>query len=29
LRVKIPARDPLSGKQDFSFSAHDAVPVSE
>jgi ABC-type Fe3+/spermidine/putrescine transport system ATPase subunit len=29
LRVKIPARGPLSGKQDFSFSAHDAVPVSE
>jgi ABC-type Fe3+/spermidine/putrescine transport system ATPase subunit len=29
LRVKIPARGPLSGKQDFSFSAHDAVQVSE
>jgi spermidine/putrescine transport system ATP-binding protein len=29
LRVKIPARGALSGKQDFSFSAHDAVPVSE
>ena len=29
LRVKIPARGPLSGKQDFSFSAQDAVPVSE
>jgi ABC-type Fe3+/spermidine/putrescine transport system ATPase subunit len=29
LRVKIPARGPLSGKQDFSFSAHDAVRVSE
>jgi ABC-type Fe3+/spermidine/putrescine transport system ATPase subunit len=29
LRVKIPARGPLSDKQDFSFSAHDAVPVSE
>ena len=29
LRVKIPPRGPLSGNQDFSFSAHDAVPVSE
>jgi ABC-type Fe3+/spermidine/putrescine transport system ATPase subunit len=29
LRVKIPARGPLFGKQDFSFSAHDAVRVSE
>ena len=29
LRVKIPARGPLSGKQDFSFSAEDAVRVSE
>jgi hypothetical protein len=29
LRVKIAARGPLSGKQEFSFSAHDAVPVSE
>jgi ABC-type Fe3+/spermidine/putrescine transport system ATPase subunit len=29
LRVKIPPRGPLSGKQDFSFFAHDAVPVSE
>jgi ABC-type Fe3+/spermidine/putrescine transport system ATPase subunit len=29
LRVKIPARGPLSGKQDFSFSAHDAVRVTE
>jgi ABC-type Fe3+/spermidine/putrescine transport system ATPase subunit len=29
LRVKIPARGPLSGKQDFSFSAHEAVRVSE
>jgi ABC-type Fe3+/spermidine/putrescine transport system ATPase subunit len=29
LRVKIPARGPLSGKQDFSFSVHDTVPVSE
>jgi ABC-type Fe3+/spermidine/putrescine transport system ATPase subunit len=29
LRVKIPARGPLSGKQDFSFSAGDAVQVSE
>jgi ABC-type Fe3+/spermidine/putrescine transport system ATPase subunit len=29
LRVKIPARGPLSGKQDFSFSAQDAVRVSE
>ena len=29
LRVKIPARGPLSGEQNFSFSAHDAVPVSE
>jgi ABC-type Fe3+/spermidine/putrescine transport system ATPase subunit len=29
LRVKIPARGPLSGKQDFSFSADDAVSVSE
>ena len=29
LRVKIPARGPLSGKQDFSFSVHDAVRVSE
>ena len=29
LRVKIPARGPLSGKQDFSFSAQDAVPVEE
>jgi ABC-type Fe3+/spermidine/putrescine transport system ATPase subunit len=29
LRVKIPARGPLSGKQDFRFSAEDAVPVSE
>jgi ABC-type Fe3+/spermidine/putrescine transport system ATPase subunit len=29
LRVKIPARGPLSGKQDFSFSAHDTVRVTE
>ena len=29
LRVKIPARGALSGKQDFSFSAHDAGRVSE
>ena len=29
LRVKIPARGALSGKQDFSFSAHDAGPVSQ
>jgi ABC-type Fe3+/spermidine/putrescine transport system ATPase subunit len=29
LRVKIPARGLLSGKQDFSFSAEDAVRVSE
>jgi len=29
LRVKIPARGPLSGKQEFSFSAHDAVRVTE
>jgi ABC-type Fe3+/spermidine/putrescine transport system ATPase subunit len=29
LRVKIPARGPLSGKQEFSFSAHDAVRVAE
>jgi ABC-type Fe3+/spermidine/putrescine transport system ATPase subunit len=29
LRVKIPARGPLCGKQDFSFFAHDAGPVSE
>jgi hypothetical protein len=29
LRVKIPARGPLTDKQDFSFAAHDAVPVSE
>jgi ABC-type Fe3+/spermidine/putrescine transport system ATPase subunit len=29
LRIKIPARGPLSGKQNFSFSAHDAVPVSK
>jgi ABC-type Fe3+/spermidine/putrescine transport system ATPase subunit len=29
LRVKIPARGPLSGKQDFSFSDHDAMRVSE
>ena len=29
LRVKIPARGPLSGKQDFSFSAQDAVRVTE
>ena len=29
LRVKIPARGPLSGKQDFSFPAEDAVRVSE
>jgi spermidine/putrescine transport system ATP-binding protein len=29
LRVKIPARGPLSGNQDLSFSAHDAVRVSE
>jgi ABC-type Fe3+/spermidine/putrescine transport system ATPase subunit len=29
LRVKIPARGPLSGQQDFSFSADDAVRVSE
>jgi ABC-type Fe3+/spermidine/putrescine transport system ATPase subunit len=29
LRVKIPARGPLSGNQDFSFSAEDAVRVSE
>jgi len=29
LCVKIPARGPLSGKQDFSFSAHDAVRVTE
>ena len=29
LRVKIPARGPLSGKQDFSFFAQDAVRVTE
>jgi ABC-type Fe3+/spermidine/putrescine transport system ATPase subunit len=29
LRVKISARGPLSGEQNFSFSARDAVPVSE
>jgi ABC-type Fe3+/spermidine/putrescine transport system ATPase subunit len=29
LRVKIPARGPLSGEQNFSFFAADAVPVSE
>jgi ABC-type Fe3+/spermidine/putrescine transport system ATPase subunit len=29
LRVKIAACGPLSGKQDFSFSAQDAVRVSE
>jgi ABC-type Fe3+/spermidine/putrescine transport system ATPase subunit len=29
LRVKIPARGPISGKQDFSFTAQDAVRVSE
>jgi ABC-type Fe3+/spermidine/putrescine transport system ATPase subunit len=29
LRVKIPPRGPLSGRQDFSFFAQDAVPVSE
>jgi ABC-type Fe3+/spermidine/putrescine transport system ATPase subunit len=29
LRVKIPARGPLSGKQDFSFSAQDPVRVAE
>jgi len=29
LRVKIPARGPLSGEQNFSFFAGDAVPVSE
>jgi ABC-type Fe3+/spermidine/putrescine transport system ATPase subunit len=29
LRVKIPARSLLSGKQDFSFSAENAVRVSE
>jgi ABC-type Fe3+/spermidine/putrescine transport system ATPase subunit len=29
LRVKIPARGPLSGKQDLCFSAHDAVRVAE
>jgi ABC-type Fe3+/spermidine/putrescine transport system ATPase subunit len=29
LRVKIPARGPLSGKQHFSFSARDAMRVSE
>ncbi|HSY30965.1 MAG TPA: ABC transporter ATP-binding protein [Verrucomicrobiae bacterium] len=29
LRVKISARGPLSGKQDFGFFAQDAVPVSE
>jgi ABC-type Fe3+/spermidine/putrescine transport system ATPase subunit len=29
LRVKIPARGPLSGKQDFIFSAKDAVRVAE
>ena len=29
LRVKIPARGPLSGTQDFSFSADDAVRVAE
>jgi ABC-type Fe3+/spermidine/putrescine transport system ATPase subunit len=29
LRVKISARGPLSGKQDFIFFAQDAVPVSE
>jgi spermidine/putrescine transport system ATP-binding protein len=29
LRVKIPARGPLSGAQDFVFSAADAVRVSE
>jgi spermidine/putrescine transport system ATP-binding protein len=29
LRVRISARGPLSGKQDFIFFAQDAVPVSE
>ena len=29
LRVKIPARGPLSGKEDFSFSAQDAMRVAE
>jgi ABC-type Fe3+/spermidine/putrescine transport system ATPase subunit len=29
LRVKIPARGPLSGTQNFSFSANDAVRVAE
>ncbi len=29
LRVKIPARGPLSGTQDFIFSAGDAVRVAE
>lgn len=29
LRVKIPARGPLTGTQDFSFSANDAVRVAE
>jgi ABC-type Fe3+/spermidine/putrescine transport system ATPase subunit len=29
LRVKIPARGPLSGKQEFIFSAEDAVKVTE
>jgi spermidine/putrescine transport system ATP-binding protein len=29
LRVKIPARGPLSGKQEFSFSAHDTVRLAE
>jgi ABC-type Fe3+/spermidine/putrescine transport system ATPase subunit len=29
LRVKIPARGPLTGAQNFAFSAADAVPVSE
>jgi ABC-type Fe3+/spermidine/putrescine transport system ATPase subunit len=29
LRVKIPARGPLSGKQHFSFSVQDAVRVAE
>ena len=29
LRAKIPARGPLSGKQDFIFLAQDAVPLSE
>jgi ABC-type Fe3+/spermidine/putrescine transport system ATPase subunit len=29
LRVKIPARGPLSGEQNFGFFAGDAVPVSE